>query len=207
MYHCIVLVQPGWIVPRIYGQVSTGGAEGPCNGVCRSQFLTCRFGCTRVGEAPVGLSTVSSWKFQAHSWFRLILPSRLRWSLPYSALKRKRRQGIRICSQLRSKKKSSNIQEGYQFGTGKISEEPTAFLSVEVSAFGGVPLWSYLHQLQPFSLTPSHPPSFVQSSLCKCAGNTNMNKTQFLPSSSLWSVRGQNINNWVPYTIVSAVWR
>lgn len=92
MYQGRVLVQPDWVAPRISEEVSTGCVQGLCHGGLRSQLLTCRFGCARVGEAPVGLSTVSSCKLQAHSWFRLIFPSRLRWSLSYSALKRKRRR-------------------------------------------------------------------------------------------------------------------
>lgn len=102
-------MQPDWITPRISGKVSMGCGQGQWKGVRRSQLLTCRFGSACVREAPIGLSAVSSWKLQAHSWFRLIFPSRLRWSLSYSVLKRKREEK-RVCSWLRSKRKSNKIQ-------------------------------------------------------------------------------------------------
>lgn len=56
----------------------------------RAQSLTCGFGSARVGQASIGLSAISSCKLQAHPRFRLIFPSRLRWSLSYSMLKKKR---------------------------------------------------------------------------------------------------------------------
>lgn len=130
----------------------------------RSLLLTCRLGSARVGQAPIGLSAVSSWKLQAHSRFGLILPSRLRRSLSYSALKRNRGEK-RVCSQLRSKKEKQLKSTKHGGRPPAWSQGPLVRLSVCVSAFADVPLHSDPPCLPPFSPPLTSYPTYSELTL------------------------------------------
>lgn len=169
--------------------MSTGGAQGLWNGFCSYQLLTCRFGGACVGKAPIGLSAVPSWKLQAHSRFRLILPSWLGWSLSYSALKRKRG-----CSQLRHKKKSHKIPKILRLPTNpplwNMRKDPQlSFLCLSPGFMPqSHPLWLYPHRLHSSSHLLPHllRAHFARMHCVKCQEHKDQSVTGLTLKLMVW---------------------